>query len=145
MYQLLYASRAHPDLDMKGIVKILDTARTVNEKHDITGVLLLVEGNFLQVLEGERRDIEKIYFEIRADGRHSDVETLFEREIAGRDYGDWRMGFGHVSAGDAEAADIFEITDATASRIAPPGTAPELLALLKNFYAKHSGRMDRVA
>lgn len=145
MYQLLYVSHARPDLDMKGLRKILETARAVNAEHDITGVLLLVEGKFLQVLEGERRDVEKIYFKIEADGRHSDVEILLSQEIAGRDYGDWRMGFDHLSSEDAEAADIFQIAGATASKAAPPGAAPKLLTLLRDFYATHGGRIDRVA
>jgi hypothetical protein len=58
----------------------------------VTGVLCLGEGIFLQVLEGGRSAVNKLYNRIVADKRHSDVELLCYEEISERRFAGWAMG-----------------------------------------------------
>ena len=60
----------------------------------VTGVLCCCpsEGIFLQVLEGGRSAVNKLYHRIASDSRHSDVELLFYEEIGERTFAGWAMG-----------------------------------------------------
>ena len=46
----------------------------------------------MQVLEGGRGAVNKLYNRIAADPRHSDVELLSYEEIAERRFAGWSMG-----------------------------------------------------
>jgi hypothetical protein len=57
-------------------------------------MLLYKNQRFMQVLEGEREDIEEIYYErICKDDRHEGVVQLMGRPTEERDFPDWSMGF----------------------------------------------------
>jgi Sensors of blue-light using FAD len=55
-------------------------------------VLCFSEGIFLQVLEGGRSAVNKLYNRIASDPRHSDVELLCYEEIGERRFAGWSMG-----------------------------------------------------
>lgn len=94
LVRLLYASRAVQPIDGRTLDAILDRSRAYNRDHGITGVLCAYEtGNgFLQVLEGAREEINKLYNRIVADARHTDVVLLDYQEIEQRRFASWRMG-----------------------------------------------------
>ena len=92
LVRLLYASRADASMDAAQIAAILETSRTHNQREGITGVLCFSEGIFLQVLEGGRAAVTRLYNRIAADGRHRDLELLAYEEIGERRFGSWCMG-----------------------------------------------------
>jgi hypothetical protein len=55
-------------------------------------VLCFSEGIFLQVLEGGRSGVNKLYNRIASDSRHTDVELLCYEEIGERKFAGWSMG-----------------------------------------------------
>jgi Sensors of blue-light using FAD len=70
---------------------ILKTAQAWNQANKITGVLCQGQGVFLQVLEGERAMVTKLYARIYADQRHTNVELIHCESIAQRRYEKWSM------------------------------------------------------
>jgi hypothetical protein len=94
LVRLLYASRAVDPIDGKMLETILEQSRSYNKEHGITGVLCAYEdGNgFLQVIEGGREEINRLYNTIVRDARHTDVVLLDYGEIGQRRFGNWRMG-----------------------------------------------------
>jgi hypothetical protein len=92
LVRLLYASRAVPGLDQEALVSILKQSRADNAGLGITGVLCFSEGIFLQVLEGGRAEVNRLYNRIAADARHTDVELLSYEEIGERRFAGWSMG-----------------------------------------------------
>jgi hypothetical protein len=94
LVRLLYASRAVEPIDAQLLEAILERSRAYNRDHGITGVLCAHEhGNgFLQVLEGSRDAINRLYNRIVADSRHTDVVLLDYQEIEQRRFASWRMG-----------------------------------------------------
>jgi hypothetical protein len=92
LVRLLYASRAVPAVDSDELHTILRQSKGNNPKHGITGVLCLSEGIFLQVLEGGRSAVNRLYNRIAADPRHTDVELLRYEEIGERRFAGWSMG-----------------------------------------------------
>ena len=67
----------------------------------ITGVLCQGRGLYLQVLEGERSAVNRLYARLVADSRHQDVEMLQLEEITQRRYADWSMALVSLSDDDS--------------------------------------------
>lgn len=91
LVRLLYVSRA-ADAALKDLDNILQHARTYNAEHGITGTLCYSSNVFMQVLEGSRTEVNRLYATILRDPHHSDVELLHYEEISERCYSSWTMG-----------------------------------------------------
>jgi len=89
-----------PDADLQ---ELLTQARSFNGVHNITGVLLYHDNQFVQVLEGDEDDISPLYERIRADLRHTSVIKLADQELAARNFGDWSMAFRPVDDNSIKA------------------------------------------
>ena len=92
LVRLMYASRAAHAVDQEELLAILKKSRANNPKAGITGVLCFSEGIFIQVLEGGRDAVNRLYNRIATDSRHTDVVLLNYEEIAERRFAGWSMG-----------------------------------------------------
>ena len=92
LVRLMYASRAVPALDQEELVTILRQSKAHNPTTGVTGVLCFSGGIFLQVLEGGRSAVNRLYNRIVADPRHTEVELLLYEEIGERRFASWSMG-----------------------------------------------------
>ncbi len=94
LVRLLYASRAIGEIDDALVASILERSRSYNMEHGITGILCTyTEGSvFLQVLEGGRAAVNKLYASIVCDPRHREVTLLDYAEVPERRFASWRMG-----------------------------------------------------
>src|SRR4051812_24166984 len=113
MRQLLYASNTNRDVPDAVLEDILAASRRNNPGVGVTGILLYVEGGFMQVLEGEEAAVGEVYARIGRDKRHWNSQVLLDRE-APRAFADWSMGFERPQPGDG----VFAITrDAIAGKL----------------------------
>jgi hypothetical protein len=94
LVRLLYASRAMTEVDDALLASILRRSRENNDTLGITGILCVQKqpGLFLQVLEGGRAEVNRLYAHILRDSRHYDVTLLDYQEVDQRLFGGWRMG-----------------------------------------------------
>ncbi|MGM9487936.1 BLUF domain-containing protein [Ideonella sp. YS5] len=92
LVRLMYASRAAKPLDPEELTHILRYARSANPKVGVTGVLCSTGDLFIQVLEGGRAAVNRLYNRIAADARHTEVTLLAYEEIAERRFAGWAMG-----------------------------------------------------
>jgi len=92
LVRLMYASRAVDAVDTDALVAILRKSKANNPSQGITGVLCCSGGIFLQVLEGGRGAVNRLYARIVSDPRHADVELLSYEEIGERRFAGWAMG-----------------------------------------------------
>jgi hypothetical protein len=88
----MYVSRAVPAVDQEELLAILRKSKSNNPTQGITGVLCFSEGIFLQVLEGGRGAVNRLYNRITTDHRHTQVELLGYEEIGERRFAGWAMG-----------------------------------------------------
>lgn len=72
---------------------ILQESRNYNPQQNITGCLLYFKGEFLQILEGQKEEIEILFEKIRNDNRHTHVNLISLEPAEGRMYPDWSMAF----------------------------------------------------
>ncbi|MEI6760511.1 MAG: BLUF domain-containing protein [Betaproteobacteria bacterium] len=100
MVRLLYVSRPVEPLTTTVTGSILATAQAHNPANGITGALCQGQGLFLQVLEGERSAVNRLFGRIVLDRRHRDVELLQMEEITERRFGQWSMAYVDLSSLD---------------------------------------------
>lgn len=96
----IYASKASRTFQEHAIPDLLAAARRNNADRGITGMLLYIEGNFFQVLEGEETAVTEVFERIRLDPRHGRVTLIIREPLFERAFSDWSMGF--VNAGVEE-------------------------------------------
>ena len=60
MFHLVYASSALQPFTKPELQALLEQARQKNAKLGVTGMLLYKDGNFMQVLEGEKETVRKL-------------------------------------------------------------------------------------
>lgn len=93
LYYLVYVSYATEPLDEPSLEKLMAQSQKDNLSEKITGLLLYIEGKFIQVLEGKREIILDLYEKIKTDPRHEKVSILIEGNIKERNYPDWTMAY----------------------------------------------------
>jgi hypothetical protein len=92
-YQIIYSSQASVAMSVDDLEKILLDARSGNEARKVTGVLVYVDGVFLQILEGAKDTVLGLMRNITRDSRHSSVKVIHEAEVDQPMFGSWRMAF----------------------------------------------------
>ena len=101
LVRILYVSRAVGPQTGTVTAGILAAAQAHNATHGVSGVLCQGQGLYLQVLEGERSVINRLYAQLLQDRRHQDVQMLAFEEISQRRYPEWTMT--HVRLPDDDA------------------------------------------
>jgi len=93
MYSLIYASSAVQPFTPAELQNLLQVSRRNNELCDVTGMLLYKDGNFMQVLEGERAAVTAVQQKIATDPRHHGIIVLLSRDTPERQFPSWSMAF----------------------------------------------------
>jgi len=109
LVSLVYVSVASRPMTDDDLRVILRKARDKNAGLGVTGMLLYRDGFFLQILEGEQAQVDKLYTVIAADDRHRNVLKIEEHPISERTFGQWTMGFNPMD--DLSAEDLEGFTD----------------------------------
>ena len=112
MIHVIYISSATRNMSEDDLLMLLEECRKNNQQKNITGMLLYREGAFLQVLEGEDKDVEEIYKHISMDERHTGLYLIEKAEIPERNFPNWHMGFKDLTSTKADElegyADVFD-------------------------------------
>jgi hypothetical protein len=103
LIRLAYISSAVRPLSEAELAELLARARSFNAAHGLTGMLLHAEGNFLQVLEGDEREVDELYERIARDPRHTHLLRLERVPVDRREFADWDMGFRNLCGEECDA------------------------------------------
>lgn len=109
LVRLMYASRATEPVRPETLTAILKKSTQNNPGAGVTGVLCFSGAIFLQVLEGGRSQVSKLYNRIAQDPRHTDVVLLSYDEIDERSFAGWSMG--QVNMGRLNAALLLKYSE----------------------------------
>lgn len=140
LLRLTYASRAAEWLSREDLRQIADTAQNRNRSLGLTGLLLYVEGDFIQVLEGPGAAVEKVYESIENDPRNKWVTRLSTERILRRAFEDWSMGCFEVGLHEVDGESFF-ILDSAEPRVRPRFSG-DFSIFLEQFYARNRARMQ---
>jgi hypothetical protein len=133
--QLCYISRATRLMTTDDLSEILASARRNNAAKEISGMLLYKDLSFLQVLEGRRESLAKLYATIRGDERHTKVRILYEQPIQTREFAEWHMAFQNLDGLDlsdmAGYSDLMQANGSARDLFDDPTRAKRLLLLFR--------------
>lgn len=94
MKQLCYVSYISDGHNADEVIEqIQEISNKNNNKYNLTGALSYTQQIFLQVIEGEKVNVDILYRIISDDKRHSNPVILFEQDIEERYFPDWGMKF----------------------------------------------------
>ncbi len=102
IYKLIYLSSETESFNEHELIHILEKSIRRNEKRGITGVMLYSGGNFIQLLEGPKHEVESLFRKISEDKRHTNIIRLLAEYSDRRDFPDWKMGFRKITTTMAE-------------------------------------------
>lgn len=97
LVRLMYTSRATEPVRPELLSTILKNSMRRNPGCGITGVLCVSGDIFMQVLEGSRAQVSRLYNRMVRDPRHTDVVLLAFEEIDERRFASWAMGMVDMS------------------------------------------------
>ncbi|MVN23070.1 BLUF domain-containing protein [Mucilaginibacter arboris] len=133
MKYIIYMSTASMYFQTGMLETMLIHFRKNNEANKITGMMLFGDGIFLQVLEGNDRDVDTLIKKIKKDNRHHSVIQLDCQTIEERIFPDWSMGFKVASAEDFTAIKGFADPASPNFLPAQKGEQHPALSILKRF------------
>ena len=88
--RVIYVSEKTDSSDAS-LAQIIDSSTKNNSETGVTGCLLSGSNSFLQLLEGPRQTIDRLYVTINADSRHKNVVMLTDEDIDQRLFASWSM------------------------------------------------------
>lgn len=138
-YQIMYSSQATQPMTVAGLEEILVDARNGNEKRNVTGALIYVDGVFFQILEGEEAVVRELMASIAGDTRHSCVKIFYEAAVDARAFQSWRMAYLSTTAEQmskwAGLSGTATIETLLADIARDPTPAPKILVNILNALA----------
>ena len=110
-YFLIYTSVPSRKLTSEEVENLLSASRRTNEIHKITGMLLCLPENYIQLIEGPEKEIRQLYLNLTKDRRHNRVTILKEGIIEKRFFPAWSMGFDQRSVSVKNSDGSFDYSD----------------------------------
>ena len=105
---IIYISNAAKPLRAAELDDILATSRRNNARVGVTGMLVYMDGSFIQALEGDAEAVDSLISRIADDPRHRDFVVIARYPVAERQFPDWSMGYRRCDgAPPAELAEHF--------------------------------------
>jgi len=100
MHHIVYTSTAVQPITETDLEEILTSCREHNQQSQVTGLLLYSEeaSGFIQVLEGEKETLRRIYLRIERDCRHRNLTKLADGPSQNRNFSSWLMAFKRVNS-----------------------------------------------
>lgn len=102
MHYMIYVSQAKKPMDADELEQLLSLSRRWNTAKDLTGLLIYrysinaESGHFIQMLEGDEREVRTLFEKIKRDKRHHTILPLSDGVIESRMFSEWAMGFKNV-------------------------------------------------
>tara|TARA_B100001094_G_C18158297_1_gene787777 strand:+ start:997 stop:1413 length:417 start_codon:yes stop_codon:yes gene_type:complete len=88
--QLIYCSENNIT-SIKDIVAMAHRAGEFNKTKNITGSLFFSYKFFIQLLEGEKSEVDSLYGRIVKDTRHENIQLIYDQEVEQRFFPAWNM------------------------------------------------------
>ena len=91
LHQLIYLSRSVRPMTEADLDAITRGSAINNPREELTGILLYVGGNFLQLLEGPSKNVSRRFETISKDDRHRDCKIIHFAPTQYRLFPEWSM------------------------------------------------------
>ena len=99
LQELIYTSVSSVHGDKAEVKNILATSELNNVANSVTGLLIFDGHRYIQILEGETENVDRLYNVISKDSRHQQLELLHKGGITSRSFENWRMAYESLPKG----------------------------------------------
>jgi hypothetical protein len=99
LQELVYTSVSQPHAHPDDVKDILTSSERNNLASSITGLLLYDGERYIQILEGDASNVDRLFETIKKDHRHDALELLHQGPITGRSFQEWRMAYESLPMG----------------------------------------------
>jgi len=96
IHTICYFSTAHTSLDKEELLSLFTSSINNNTTKEISGILVHADGNFMQVLEGDKKVINSLFGKIKKDSRHNNIIKVPDVSYNDRIFEDYKCGFSIV-------------------------------------------------
>ncbi|RIJ34036.1 BLUF domain-containing protein [Pontibacter oryzae] len=135
LYYLVYKSEAVSGITAADLESILQVSLCHNKRDDLTGLLLFIEGTFMQLLEGREGAVKDTMQRILVDTRHRHIEILTQAPLQQRNFPDWSMGLRSITFTELSKKTGFRDLDSSLFLNVHIGNSSHpALQILKAFY-----------
>lgn len=93
LIELIYSSDTHTNINEQALLSLLSVSRRHNNQTKISGMLTYDNACFVQLIEGEEKDVLALFERIKNDTRHYNIALLYQGKINERAFEDWSMAF----------------------------------------------------
>ncbi len=136
LHRLVYRSRLSPeaaaDLEYQ-LRDILSSSITNNRRDGVSGLLVTVQGCFIQALEGSLNAVQNAFGRISRDPRHSETVVIAAGPAEARLFQDWDMCAHMLSPADAAIVKVIDARGVFDPTRLTPTTALRLLAAVADI------------
>lgn len=91
LVRLVFSSEVTGTLDTRALQQIAAASERNNWRDGITGVLVIFQNRFVQVLEGDRIQVSDCFARIASDARNTSCQLLSLTYLARRRFARWTM------------------------------------------------------
>jgi hypothetical protein len=135
LFSITYVSTRVGDFIAKRIVDLAERASAYNSVSEVTGFLCHVDALFLQTIEGEYAEVNRIYHTRIVPARtHRNLRLIQLETHAERRFANWTMGFADITPADrALLLRFFPNGIAETDRLSGPAVAGFLRALSESI------------
>ena len=134
---LIYLSCTTNYIGTSDLNNIIQSANHYNPKFNITGILLYHNEYFLQMLEGQESDLNRLFAKIEKDSRHRCLYEPLKGVMSERLFSQWSMGL--VDLGSQSAIEKIDQFKEFINYIAygdNPTESEDILDFLASFSAE---------
>ena len=91
--EIHYTSVGVKTLSDMQLMRLVLRAQMKNYRLGITGLMSYTDGDFFQIMEGERDVVVALFAKIAADPRHTNVVKTIERDLPRRNFKKWSLAY----------------------------------------------------
>lgn len=136
---IVFVSQAAEPMSEEEIRSISEHSQKNNTRDDVTSVLLMCNGHYLEILEGPSDVLDATLERISSDPRHKELEVLIDTPIDFRSFDGASMAILHADNDDEIClTGLREI--ARRAQLEPEIAGEIAFALIEKFYNEHTRR-----
>ena len=137
---IVYASEATTTMSTSDLEALLTSARNLNQRNGITGVLLYSGKQFLQCFEGPEDAVQETYDRIYRDRLHKGLVVYMDSAVPVRSFDNWAMGCATPTNSELLTLATAEWSASNASMAFTPSSPPGL-GVLKFFWTMRQSEL----
>ena len=76
---------------VEDLTDICEKSKSNNPKNNITGVMFYHNRRFMQLIEGDKKDLDRLMAKLHKDPRHCQIMKIVDTPVSERGFASWNM------------------------------------------------------